>query len=117
MAALSGRILHFPTVLGVDVIIYSLPALAEPLRFTGPLVADIYLDKVTRWDDPAIATLNPRGQLPHQSIVVCHRSDGSGTTYVFTDYLSKVSPSGRARSAGAPRSLGQRDSAPMATRA
>ncbi len=91
IAALSGRILHFPTVLGADVITYNLPGLSEPLRFTGPLVADIYLGKVTVWDDPAITKLNPRAKLPHESIIVCHRSDGSVTTYVFTDYLSKVS--------------------------
>ncbi len=97
MAALSGRILHFPTVLGADVITYNLPKMSEPLRFTGPLVADIYLGRVTSWDDPAIANLNPQARLPHEPIVVCHRSDGSGTSYVFTDYLSKVSPAWKSK--------------------
>ncbi|MGA7760310.1 MAG: phosphate ABC transporter substrate-binding protein PstS [Candidatus Binataceae bacterium] len=79
-------------VLGADVITYNLPPLTEPLRFTGPAVADIFLGKITKWNDQAIAELNPNAKLPDIPIVVCHRSDGSGTTFVFADYLSKVSP-------------------------
>ncbi|MGD0075199.1 MAG: phosphate ABC transporter substrate-binding protein PstS [Candidatus Binataceae bacterium] len=86
------KILHFPTVLGADVVTYNLPGLTQPLKLTGLLVADIYLGKVTKWNDPAIAELNPGVALPDSDIVVCHRSDGSGTTYIFTDYLSKASP-------------------------
>jgi phosphate transport system substrate-binding protein len=89
---LQGLVLHFPTVMGADVIAYNVPGLAGKLRLTGPLVADIFLGKVTKWDDPKIKALNPGVNLPSQDIVVCHRSDGSGTTYIFVDYLSKVSP-------------------------
>jgi|SRR5208282_1357131 len=92
LAAAPGKILHFPTVLGADVITYNLPALEQKLRFTGPLIADIFLGKITNWNDSRIAEANPGVKLPDRPIVVCHRSDGSGTTYVFTDYLSKVSP-------------------------
>ena len=91
LADAPGRILHFPTVLGADVIAYNLPRVTERLRFTGPVVADIFLGKITKWNDQAIAELNPGATLPDSAIVVCHRSDGSGTTYVFADYLSKIS--------------------------
>ncbi len=91
LAQTSDPILHFPTVLGAVVVTYNLPALSAPLKLSGPLVADIYLGKVSKWNDPAIAALNPGAALPDQSIVVCHRSDGSGTSFIFTDYLSKVS--------------------------
>jgi phosphate transport system substrate-binding protein len=84
-------ILHFPTVLGAVVITYSVPGLSAPLKLTGPVVADIYLGKISKWNDPALTNLNPGATLPDQAIVVCHRSDGSGTSYIFTDYLSKVS--------------------------
>ncbi len=84
-------LLHFPTVMGADVIAYNVPGI-KTLKFTGPLVADIFLGKVTKWNDPAIAKVNPGAALPDQDITVCHRSDGSGTTYIFVDYLSKVSP-------------------------
>jgi phosphate transport system substrate-binding protein len=92
LKAAPDKILHFPTVLGAVVITYNLPEVKQPLRLTGPLVANIYLGKVTKWNDPAIAELNPGVALPDSNVVVCHRSDGSGTTYIFTDYLSKVSP-------------------------
>jgi phosphate transport system substrate-binding protein len=88
-----GKILHFPSVMGAVVIAYNLPGFTGTLRLTGPLVADIYAGKVTKWDDDKIKALNPGAALPSQDIVVCHRSDGSGTSYIFTDYLSKVSPS------------------------
>lgn len=84
-------LLHFPTVLGADVLAYNVPGLTK-LKLTGPLIADIFLGKVTKWNDPAIMKINPGVSLPDQDITVCHRSDGSGTTYIFVDYLSKVSP-------------------------
>jgi phosphate transport system substrate-binding protein len=90
--AKGGAILHFPTVLGGDVITYNLPGITQPLKLTGPLVADIFLDKVTKWNAPQIAALNAGVKLPTRDILVVHRSDGSGTTYVFTDYLTAVSP-------------------------
>ncbi|MFP5356051.1 MAG: phosphate ABC transporter substrate-binding protein PstS [Gemmatimonadota bacterium] len=90
-AAKGGKVLHFPTVLGADVVTYNLPEVTVPLRLTGELVADIFLGKVTKWNDPRIAAENPGVALPAKDILVVHRSDGSGTTYIFTDYLSTVS--------------------------
>ena len=90
-AAKGGPILHFPTVLGGVSITYNLPELKAPLKFTGALLADIYLGKVTKWNDREIENLNPGVTLPNRDIVVAHRSDGSGTTYIFTDYLSNTS--------------------------
>src|SRR6202048_2315768 len=87
-----GAILEFPSVMGAVVLTYNLPAVKQALRLTGPLIANIYLGKITKWNDPAIVALNPGVNLPDTQIVTCHRSDGSGTTYIFTDYLSKVSP-------------------------
>jgi phosphate transport system substrate-binding protein len=84
-------ILHFPTVLGADVPVYNVPGVATGLKFTGEALAGIFLGKITKWNDPAIANANPGVKLPAQDIVVVHRSDGSGTTYVWVDYLSKVS--------------------------
>jgi phosphate transport system substrate-binding protein len=92
LQAAPGRILHFPTVLGAVVPIYNLPGAAAELRFTGPLLADIVLGKVTRWNDPAIARHNPGVSLPDTNLTFVHRSDGSGTTFVWADYLAKVSP-------------------------
>jgi len=92
LAAAPGRILHFPTVLGGDVPVYNIADVTAELKFTGPLLADIFLGKVTKWNDPAITKLNPGVQLPGTDITVVHRSDGSGTTYIWVDYLSKVSP-------------------------
>jgi phosphate transport system substrate-binding protein len=85
-------ILHFPTVIGAAVPIYNLAGVNTPLNFTGPLLADIFLGKVTKWSDPAIAKINSGVKLPNTDIVVVHRADNSGTTYCWTDYLSKVSP-------------------------
>jgi phosphate transport system substrate-binding protein len=90
-------ILHFPTALGAVVPLYNLPGVQTELRFTPQALAGIYLGKITWWDDPVIAGANPGVRLPHQTIVVVHRSDGSGTTYCWTDYLSKVSPEWRQR--------------------
>jgi phosphate transport system substrate-binding protein len=91
LARASGKILHIPTVAGADVVTYNIDG-NPALKFDGPLIADIFLGKVTRWDDPRIAVLNPGVALPAEDIVVVHRSDGSGTTYIFVDYLSSVSP-------------------------
>ncbi|MBI5246869.1 MAG: phosphate ABC transporter substrate-binding protein PstS [Elusimicrobia bacterium] len=85
-----GKILHIPTVLGAVVPAYNLKDVAD-LKLSGPVLADIYLGKITRWTDPAIAQLNADAKLPDAAITVVHRSDGSGTTYCFVDYLSKVS--------------------------
>ena len=93
LADAPGKILHFPSVMGAVVIAYNLPGFTGTLRLTGPVVADIFSGKITKWDDDKIKALNPGAAIPSQDIVVCHRSDGSGTSYIFTDYLSKVSPS------------------------
>ena len=93
LADAPGKILHFPSVMGADVIAYNLPGFTGTLRLTGPVIADIFSAKITKWDDDKIKALNPGAAIPSQDIVVCHRSDGSGTTYIFVDYLSKVSPS------------------------
>jgi phosphate transport system substrate-binding protein len=90
--AAPGAILHFPTVLGGVVPVYNVTGVTQPLRFTGAVIADIYLGKITKWNDAAIANLNPGVKLPADDIAVVHRSDGSGTTYIFCDFLSKVSP-------------------------
>ena len=90
--AAPGRVLHFPAVLGGDVPIYNIPGVDAELEFTGPLLADIFLGKVAKWNDPAITKLNPGVKLPGSDITVAHRADGSGTTYIWVDYLSKVSP-------------------------
>jgi len=91
LKAAPGPILHLPMVLGADVPVYNLPGVAD-LRFTGPLLADIFLGKVKKWNDPAIAAVNAGVTLPTTDITVVHRSDGSGTTYIWADYLAKVSP-------------------------
>jgi len=87
-----GKILHFPTVLGAVVPVYNIPNVTAELKFSGPLLADIFLGKVTKWNDPAIVKLNAGVTLPATDITVAHRADGSGTTYIWVDYLSKVSP-------------------------
>jgi len=83
--------LNLAYALGAVVPVYNLPGVKEPLRFTGPVLANIYLGKVKTWNDPALQELNPGVKLPPLPITVVHRSDGSGTSYVFTDYLTKVS--------------------------
>jgi phosphate transport system substrate-binding protein len=88
-----GNVLHVPTVLGAVVLTYHLPELGtHRLRLDGPAIADIFLGKVTAWNDRRLAALNPGVNLPARDLIVVHRSDGSGTTYIFTDYLSKISP-------------------------
>ena len=87
-----GKILHFPTVLGAVVPIYNIEGVNQELKFTGPVLADIFLGKITKWNDPAIAKANPGVNLPATDITVAHRSDGSGTSYIWVDFLAKVSP-------------------------
>jgi phosphate transport system substrate-binding protein len=90
-------ILHFPTVMGAVVPIYHVPGVATALKFTPAALAGIYLGTITKWNDPAIAGPNRGVKLPATDIVVVHRSDGSGTSYIFTDYLSKVSPAWKSK--------------------
>jgi phosphate transport system substrate-binding protein len=87
-----GAILHLPTVLGAVVPIYNLPGAAGELKFSGPVLAGIVLGKITKWNDPALVKLNPGITLPDMALTFVHRSDGSGTTFVWADYLGKVSP-------------------------
>jgi len=84
-------ILHFPTVLGADVPTYNIPGVTGALNFTPEALSGVFLGKVTKWNDPAIAGANKGVSLPAADIIVVHRSDGSGTTYIWTDYLSKIS--------------------------
>jgi phosphate transport system substrate-binding protein len=88
----SVPILHFPTVLGAAIPTYNVPGVQTDLNFTPEALSGIFLGKVTKWSDPAIASANPGVKLPGDDIVVVHRADGSGTSYIWTDYLSKVSP-------------------------
>ena len=97
LAAAPGPILHFPAVLGAVVPVYNLEGTSAVLKFTGPVLADIYLGKITKWNDPAIASLNAGVTLPAADITVVHRSDGSGTSYIWVDYLAKVSDEWRSR--------------------
>jgi phosphate transport system substrate-binding protein len=92
LLAAPGKILHFPTVLGAVVPVYNIPNVKVELKFTGPVLGDIFLGKITKWNDAAIARLNPGVTLPGTDITVVHRSEGSGTTYILVDFLSKVSP-------------------------
>jgi phosphate transport system substrate-binding protein len=107
------NILHFPTVLGADVLTYNIPGLSAELKFTPDAIAGIFLGKITKWNDPAIAGANPGVKLPNEDIIVVHRSDGSGTTYIWTDYLCKISKEwetkvGRGPSPNWPVGLGQK---------
>ena len=95
IAALKVKALHFPTVLGGLVPTYNLPGVAE-LKFSSEMMAGIFLGKIVKWNDPKIAKANPGVKLPATDIIVVHRADGSGTTFVFTDYLSKISPEWKA---------------------
>ena len=91
-AKLKTNILNIPTVLGADVPAYNIPGVSGELKFTPDVLAGIFLGHISKWNDKAIASANPGVSLPDQAIVVVHRSDGSGTTFIWTDYLSKVSP-------------------------
>jgi phosphate transport system substrate-binding protein len=90
-------VLHFPTVLGAVVVTYSIPGVSEALNLTSNAIVDIFLGKIAKWDDPAIKATNPKVKLPGADIVVIHRSDGSGTSYCLTDFLSKVSEEWKSR--------------------
>ncbi|WP_345784876.1 phosphate ABC transporter substrate-binding protein PstS [Roseisolibacter agri] len=89
--AKGGKVLHIPTVLGAVVVTYNVPELQQPLKLTGEVLGDIFLGTITKWNAPQIAALNPGVALPARDILVVRRSDGSGTSYIFTDYLSAVS--------------------------
>jgi phosphate transport system substrate-binding protein len=91
-AKLNTKVLNIPTVLGADVPAYNIPGVSAELKFTPEILAGIFLGHINSWNDPAIAKANPDVKLPSQEIIVVHRSDGSGTTFIWTDYLSKVSP-------------------------
>jgi phosphate transport system substrate-binding protein len=91
--AKGGAVLHFPTVMGAVVITYNVPGVVRPLNLSGDAIADIFAGKITKWNDARIVAQNRGVALPNSDILVVHRSDGSGTTYIFSDYLSAVSPS------------------------
>jgi phosphate transport system substrate-binding protein len=91
LSKVSGKVFHIPTVLGAVVPMYNINGVTGELKFTGEVLADIYLGNIKKWNDPKLAKDNPGVKFPDEDIVVVHRSDGSGTTYIFTDYLSKVS--------------------------
>lgn len=88
---LKTKVLNIPTVLGADVPAYNIPGVTGEIKFTPEILAGIFLGKISNWSDPAIAKVNPDLKFPNQEIVVVHRSDGSGTTFIWTDYLSKIS--------------------------
>ena len=91
--ALSPNTLHIPETIGGVTVVYNIPELPNSgLKLTGKIISDIFMGKITKWNDPAIKDINPGSNLPGKDILVAHRSDGSGTTFVFTDYLSKVDP-------------------------
>lgn len=95
--AKGGPVLHVPTVLGADVITYNLPGVSAPLKLTPEVIAGMFMGNVKKWNDTGIAALNPGVSLPNQDILVVHRSDGSGTTYIFTDYLTAAVPAWKAK--------------------
>jgi phosphate transport system substrate-binding protein len=92
LQAANQKILHIPTVLGADVVAYNIPGVNGEVKFTPEVLAGIFLGHITKWNDKAITSANPGVNFPDKDIVVVHRSDGSGTSFIFTDYLSKVSP-------------------------
>jgi len=113
IAAINSNVLHIPTVLGAVVPTYNVPGVSGPVRFTPAILADIFMGKLTRWNDARITAANPGMSLPAMDVLVVHRSDGSGTSFVWTDYLSKVSPEwerqvGRGTSVRWPVGLGGR---------
>ncbi len=108
-----GKLLHIPVVMGADVPAYNIPGVTEELKFSPETLAGIFLGQITNWSDPRIAKDNPIVKFPSMQIVVAHRSDGSGTTYIWTDYLSKVSPEwnskvGRGTAVKWPTGMGQK---------
>ena len=112
IAAVKGQVIHLPTVLGADAVTWNLPTLGKtPLKFDATTLADIFLGKITKWNDPRLVALNPGVALPAIDLLVVHRSDGSGTTFIWTDYLSTVSSEwstkvGRGKSVDWPVGLG-----------
>lgn len=112
IASVDGAVLHIPTMLGADAVTWNLPSLGlTQLRFDAAALADIFLGEITKWNDPRLVALNPGVQLPPIDLLVVHRSDGSGTTYIWTDYLSTVSETwkttvGRGKSVNWPVGLG-----------
>lgn len=113
MQAAKVKTMHIPTVLGAVVPVYNIPGLNHDLNFSPDVIADIYLGKITMWNDPRLAKDNPGVSLPSKAILPVYRSDGSGTTYIFTDFLSKVSPEwsskvGRNVSVKWPTGIGQK---------
>jgi phosphate transport system substrate-binding protein len=116
LAAAKGKILHFPTVLGAVVPMYNVPGVTQELKFSGPTLAGIFLGTIKKWNDKALAADNPGVKFPGDDIMVVHRTDASGTTFIFTDYLSKVSPEwkskvGAAKAVSWPTGLGGNQSA------
>jgi phosphate transport system substrate-binding protein len=103
IAAVGGKVLHIPTVLGAVALTWNLPGVTA-LRLDGPTVADIFQGQITKWNDPRLVALNPGTALPDRELIVVHRSDGSGTSFIFTDYLAKVSPAWKS-SVGAGKSV------------
>jgi phosphate transport system substrate-binding protein len=92
IAAVNGNVLHVPTVLGAVAVTYNLPTLGTTkLKFDGNVLTDVFMGRITKWSDQKIAALNPGVKLPDTDLIVVHRSDGSGTTYIFTDFLNKFS--------------------------
>lgn len=113
LKAAKVKVMHIPTVLGAVVPVYNIPGVTKELNFSSEVIADIYLGKITTWNDPKIAKDNPGVSLPANAILPVYRSDGSGTTYIFTDFLSKVSPDwqskvGKATSVKWPTGIGQK---------
>ena len=94
--AKGGSVLHIPTVLGAVVVTYNLPGVTTPIKLTPQVIAEIFLGRITKWNDTRLTSLNPGVSLPNSDILVVHRSEGSGTTYVFTDYLTAAAPAWKA---------------------
>jgi len=114
LAAAKVKVIALPTVLGAVVPVYNIPGVSKELNFSGDVIADIYLGKIATWNDPRIAKDNPGVNLPNNAILPVYRSEGSGTTFIFTDFLSKVSPDFKSKvGAGAavkwPTGIGQRE--------
>jgi phosphate transport system substrate-binding protein len=116
----NGPILHIPVTLGATAMVYNLPGIdSGKIQLTGPIIANMYLGKITSWNDPAIKQINPNVTLPNKNITIVHRSDGSGTTGIFTHYLAAVSPDwqskvGAATTVNWPTGVGGKGSAGVA---
>lgn len=113
LAQAKVKVIALPTVLGAVVPVYNLPGISKPLNLSGDVIADIYIGKISKWNDPRIVKDNPGVSLPDKAILPVYRSDGSGTTFIFTDYLAKVSPDwnskiGKGASIKWPTGIGQK---------